>query len=105
MVQVCINSRPQFGLITLIIELEHLPLIVPRTLPSRIVVVVLITLIVHHLYLVVHQSHSLNLFSQLKRPVVVLFFCLGQIGNKGINRIGIIVQVEYTSIQPTVANK
>lgn len=58
MAEVGIDSVPKLSLIGLIVELKRLPVIFfEHSIPCFRVIVV-IALVVHHFYLVVHQSHG-----------------------------------------------
>lgn len=71
-IEVSVYCRPELGLVGLVVELEHFPVVFLVRPVRSLRTVVVVALAIHHLNLVVEQTHGLYLILQLEPGVSVL---------------------------------
>lgn len=78
MIEIGVDGCSQLGLVAFIIKFEEFSLIVALPIACCIRVIVLSTLRIHHLDLIIKQSHSLDFFFELEAyfNYLSLFFFL-----------------------------
>lgn len=100
MVEIGVYGGSKFCLVSLIIEFEEFSLIIALTAPCSICIVIFRTFSIHHLDLVIEQSHGLYLVFQLKSlTLLVQLLGLCQIREEDVNDIRIVIEFQYSAIQ------
>lgn len=94
MVKVGVDGCLEFGLVALIVEFEQLPIFLRVIVPSKVRVVVLISLCVDHFDLVVEKTHCCYLLFQLESALALVELPgLSEVGEENIDYVGVVVQL------------